>query len=101
MRHMRRLYHALAYTLGERAAVEHLRHNNKAPGELAHPPHAGVAPGVDRIVMLLCEQENLREVVMFPKDQQARDLMMNAPGTAENKHLRELHIRMVVPEEKK
>ena len=65
------------------------------------PPHAGVAPGVDRIVMLLCEQENLREVVMFPKDQQARDLMMNAPGTAENKHLRELHIRTVVPEEKK
>jgi len=65
------------------------------------PPHAGVAPGVDRIVMLLCEQENLREVVMFPKDQQARDLMMNAPGTAENKHLRELHIRTVVPDEKK
>ncbi|MBR9825546.1 MAG: aspartate--tRNA ligase [Alphaproteobacteria bacterium] len=65
------------------------------------PPHAGIAPGVDRIVMLLCNQENLREVVMFPKDQQARDLMMNAPGTAENKHLRELHIRTVVPEEKK
>ena len=65
------------------------------------PPHAGIAPGVDRMVMLLCNQENLREVVMFPKDQQARDLMMNAPGTAENKHLRELHIRTVVPEEKK
>ena len=65
------------------------------------PPHAGIAPGVDRIVMLLCNQENLREVVMFPKDQQARDLMMNAPGNAENRHLRELHIRTVVPEEKK
>jgi len=65
------------------------------------PPHAGIAPGVDRIVMLLCEQENLREVVMFPKDQQARDLMMNAPGSAELRHLRELHIRTVVPEEKK
>ncbi len=62
------------------------------------PPHAGVAPGVDRIVMLLCDQENLREVVMFPKDQQARDLMMNAPGSAEMRHLRELHIRTVVPD---
>jgi aspartyl-tRNA synthetase len=65
------------------------------------PPHAGIAPGVDRIVMLLCNQENLREVVMFPKDQRARDLMMNAPGNAENRHLRELHICTVVPEEKK
>lgn len=62
------------------------------------PPHAGVAPGVDRIVMLLCDQENLREVVMFPKDQQARDLMMNAPGSAEMRHLRELHIRSVIPD---
>jgi aspartyl-tRNA synthetase len=64
------------------------------------PPHAGIAPGVDRIVMLLCDQENLREVVMFPKDQQARDLMMNAPSGAEMKHLRELHIRSVIPDEK-
>jgi aspartyl-tRNA synthetase len=65
------------------------------------PPHAGVAPGVDRIVMLLADQENLREIVMFPKDQQARDLMMNAPGDAEMRQLRELHIRTVVPDAKK
>jgi aspartyl-tRNA synthetase len=65
------------------------------------PPHAGVAPGVDRIVMLLADQENLREVVMFPKDQQARDLMMNAPGDAEMRQLRELHIRTVIPDAKK
>ena len=65
------------------------------------PPHGGIAPGVDRIVMLLAGEDNLREVVMFPKDQQARDLMMNAPSSADMKQLRELHIRTVIPEEKK
>ena len=65
------------------------------------PPHAGIAPGVDRMVMLLAGVENLREVVMFPKDQQARDLMMNAPAEVELKQLRELHIRSVMPDAKK
>ncbi len=65
------------------------------------PPHAGIAPGVDRMVMLLAGVENLREVVMFPKDQQARDLMMNAPAEVEMKQLRELHLRTVVPDAKK
>jgi len=62
------------------------------------PPHGGLAPGVDRIVMLLADQDNLREVVMFPKDQQARDLMMNAPSEAEPRQLRELHLRTVIPD---
>ncbi|KAA5804739.1 aspartate--tRNA ligase [Alkalicaulis satelles] len=65
------------------------------------PPHGGIAPGVDRIVMLLAGVENLREVVMFPKDQQARDLMMNAPALPEPRQLRELHLRTVTPEPKK
>ena len=65
------------------------------------PPHGGIAPGVDRIVMLLADQDNLREVVMFPKDQQARDLMMNAPAPAELRQLRELHLRTVIPEASK
>ena len=65
------------------------------------PPHGGIAPGVDRIVMMLAGENNLREVVMFPKDQQARDLMMNAPSTAEARQLRELHLRTVIPDEKK
>ena len=65
------------------------------------PPHGGIAPGVDRIVMLLAEQDNLREVVMFPKDQQARDLMMNAPSEAEARQLRELHLRTVIPDPQK
>ena len=65
------------------------------------PPHGGIAPGVDRIVMLLAGEDNLREVVMFPKDQQARDLMMNAPAAAEPRQLRELHLRTVLPDAKK
>ena len=65
------------------------------------PPHGGFAPGVDRIVMLLAGEENLREVTMFPMNQQAEDLMMNAPSTVPNHALRDVHLRVVVPEENK
>jgi aspartyl-tRNA synthetase len=63
------------------------------------PPHGGIAPGVDRIVMLLCNEQNLREVVLFPMNQKAQDLMMGAPSPATSKQLRELHIRVVTQEE--
>jgi aspartyl-tRNA synthetase len=62
------------------------------------PPHGGTAPGIDRIVMLIAGEENLREVTMFPMNQQAQDLMMNAPSEVSLKQLRELHIRTVLPE---
>jgi aspartyl-tRNA synthetase len=62
------------------------------------PPHGGTAPGIDRIVMLIAGEENLREVTMFPMNQQAQDLMMNAPSDVSQKQLRELHIRVVLPE---
>jgi aspartyl-tRNA synthetase len=62
------------------------------------PPHGGIAPGVDRIVMLLAEEENLREVTLFPMNQRAEDLLMGAPSEATMKHLRELHIRLNLPE---
>jgi aspartyl-tRNA synthetase len=65
------------------------------------PPHGGLAPGVDRIVMLLAGEANLREVTLFPMNQQAQDIMMGAPSEATPKQLRELHIRSVLPEPKK
>jgi aspartyl-tRNA synthetase len=61
------------------------------------PPHGGSAPGVDRIVMLLAGVENLREVIAFPLNQQAQDLMMQAPNEVTEKQLKELHIRVVPP----
>ena len=62
------------------------------------PPHGGIAPGVDRIVMLLCNEPNIREVVLFPMNQQAEDLLMGAPSEATPKQLRELHIRLNLSE---
>jgi aspartyl-tRNA synthetase len=64
---------------------------------LGAPPHGGIAPGIDRIVMLLCGEENLREVVLFPMNQRAEDLLMGAPSEVTPKQLRELHIRVVPP----
>jgi len=61
------------------------------------PPHGGMAAGVDRIVMLLCGAQNLREITLFPMNQRAEDLLMGAPSPAEAKQLRELHIRVVEP----
>jgi len=58
------------------------------------PPHAGAAPGIDRIIMLLAKEDNIREVIAFPKNKKARDVMMNAPSKVFDKQLEEVHIKL-------
>jgi len=65
--------------------------------KLGAPPHGGIAPGIDRIVMLLANEQNLREVVAFPMNQRAQDLMMGAPAPVTEKQLRELYLKVALP----
>ena len=58
------------------------------------PPHGGIAPGIDRIIMLLANEKNIREVTMFPMNQNAQDLMMNAPSEVNENQLKELNISL-------
>ena len=58
------------------------------------PPHGGIAPGIDRIVMLLANEKNIREVTLFPMNQNAQDLMMNAPSEVNTDQLKELNFKI-------
>lgn len=64
------------------------------------PPHAGIAPGVDRMIMLICGEESIREIIPFPMNKNAMDIMMGAPAEVEPKQLEDVHIRIQLPEEK-
>jgi aspartyl-tRNA synthetase len=65
--------------------------------KLGAPPHGGIAPGIDRIVMLLAGESNLREIIAFPFNQKAQDLMMNAPAEVSPEQLNELHLKILLP----
>ena len=89
----------LMYKLFSIAGYEKKVVDNKFSGMInalsfGAPPHGGIAPGIDRIVMLLADEKNIREVTMFPMNQNAQDLMMNAPSDVSDKQLKELNISL-------
>ena len=67
--------------------------------EYGTPPHGGIAPGIDRLLMIFANEAHIREVIAFPKNQAARDVMANAPSPADPDQLAELHIRVVDTDE--
>ncbi len=88
------MYRAFAIAGYDQDAVEAKFGGMLNAFKLGAPPHGGIAPGVDRIVMLLAGESNIREVIAFPMNQKAQDLMMGAPGDVAEKQLRELHIQV-------
>jgi aspartyl-tRNA synthetase len=69
--------------------------------KLGAPPHGGIAPGIDRIIMLMAGEENIREVIAFPLNQNAYDPLLSAPREVSAEQLRELHLRTIMPVKRK
>ena len=90
----------LMYKVFEKVGYKKEEVNNKFEGMIkalsyGAPPHGGMAPGIDRIVMLLADKINIREVTLFPMNQNAQDLLMGAPSEANDKQLKELNIKVL------
>ena len=64
------------------------------------PPHAGIAPGVDRMVMLIAGEESIREIIPFPMNKNAQDVMMGAPSVVDDRQLKDVHIKLDIKEDK-
>jgi aspartyl-tRNA synthetase len=89
----------LMYKLFSIAGYDKAKVNEKFSGMInalsyGAPPHGGIAPGIDRIVMLLAGEKNIREVTLFPLNQNAEDLLMGAPSTVDEKQLKELNLKI-------
>ncbi|MCI7643193.1 MAG: aspartate--tRNA ligase [Lentisphaeria bacterium] len=95
------MYKAFEIAGYERSVVDEKFGGMISAFKLGAPPHGGIAPGVDRMVMLLADEPNIREVIAFPFNQQAQDLMMNAPAPVSIKQLRELHLQVALPKKDK
>ena len=94
------MYRAFALAGYDKQAVDERFSGMINAFQLGAPPHGGIAPGIDRIVMLLANEQNIREVIAFPMNQKAQDLMMGAPAGVTEKQLRELHLKIALPPSK-
>jgi aspartyl-tRNA synthetase len=98
--HRRDIQSKVFHLLGlEEAEIEQKFGHLLEAFEYGAPPHGGIAPGIDRLVMLFADEPNIREVIAFPKNQAGRDLMADAPSPASDKQLNELHIKLNLPKE--
>ena len=96
-------YQILMYKLFSIAGYSDKDVNEKFSGMInalsyGAPPHGGIAPGIDRIVMLLANKQNIREITLFPMNQNAQDLMMKAPSKVDDDQLKELGIKLDIKE---